>query len=760
MWLMFIVAAFLVPAAAFAVGTAGDNSLAKRPAAELLAFHVKDRDFKPVDVAPWVYTHTLQAFVSVEQIDEAATWGVNVVHGSGPDPYFPLMKDDPNGGPPAEVRASVKAFVAKARAKQMKVIVGINPAAPANVAKAHPEWMLCPTSDVEAIHAKGKAADLSKPESWSLRVLGLNSLYGDMLIENLAEIMKEFDVDGFSFDGNYHLALNYAPYERELYAKETGHPFPEKVDLNDVAYRLYLIWADDKLEGWYRKLHDRLRQVKPDSAAIYTWTTNAGRFGHFIMQPRVMSTRMNRVFDSPVQEWWLDEVNQGSTLVPAFGAAYVRAVTGGRTGASEPYLMSRGNPYCGDNFPPHELMTRCLMAFANGSMTPLSTGAMKEASANTIKELKRRTPYFIKAEQMPWAAVLVSEQTRQFYAYRDTVAQFLSHSVGVFRAAYESHLPLNLVNDWDITPQGLSAYKVLFLPNTACLSEEQAQTIRDWVAGGGGLVATCETSLFDEIGRPRGDFALKDVFGVSYQGRVKASTERPQLDVNFAIVVNEEYWAKRQGFAALRPTPATEAANELLKGSFTDDPAGLTFKGPLVKMSYPVPLTEQLLMMFPDAGADTLPAGVIRTFGKGRVVYFPIGLDAANFSYGFRYTRALLARSMEWAASEAFPITVKAPMCVQSTFFRQKDEKGERIVVHLFNDLNTTSNHGLSEVDVPLREEAVPIHGIKVTVQGLNVTRVHVEPEGVEVKPEMQGDTQVIDVPPVSIHSMVVLERR
>ena len=69
---------------------------------------------------------------------------------------------------------------------------------------------------------------------------------------------------------------------------------------------------------------------------------------------------------------------------------------------------------------------------------------------------------------------------------------------------------------------------------------------------------------------------LKDVFGVSYLGRVKASTERPQLDANFAIVVNEEYWAKRQGFAALRPTPANDAAKELLKGSFTDDPAGLT----------------------------------------------------------------------------------------------------------------------------------------------------------------------------------------
>jgi hypothetical protein len=64
------------------------------------------------------------------------------------------------------------------------------------------------------------------------------------------------------------------------------------------------------------------------------------RYGHFLTSPRVMSARMNLLFDSPVQEWWLDEVNLGASVVPAFGAAYVRALTGGRTGASEPYIMS------------------------------------------------------------------------------------------------------------------------------------------------------------------------------------------------------------------------------------------------------------------------------------------------------------------------------------------------------------------------------------------------------------------------------------
>lgn len=734
------------------------DALENKSTAELLAFHVKDSDFREVEIAPWVREKVIQAFIPPEMIDQAATWGVDVVHGSGPDPYFPLMKDDANSGPPADVRDKVNAFVAKARSHDMRVLVGIFPGAPVEMVKAHPEWMVCYTSDVAATHARAGSNDFHD------RILGLNTPYGDYLIECLAEIMQEFDVDGYSFDGNYHPAINFAPYEREQYEKETGHPFPANADLNDLAYRLYLIWADDKLENWYRKLHDRLRQVKHD-AAVYTWTTNAGRYGHFLTNPRVMSTRMNRLFDCPIQEWWLDEVNLGSSVVAPFGAAYVRAVTGGRSGASQPYLMSRGNPYCTDNFPRHELVRRSLSAMANGSMVPLG------GEADAIQELVRRTPWFVNTTPMPYAAMLVCEQSRQFYGYSDVMARFLSHCLGVFRAAYESHLPLNLINDWDITPETLKQYKVLILPNSACLSDEQAQTIRDWVAAGGGLVATCETSLFDEIGRPRKDFALADVFGVSYLGRPTSSTERAPIDANFAIVVNDEYWARRVGHAALRWSDGDTGspAGPDDPRSWVDDPrmtdlapaVQVTFKGPMVKIPRPTEPMKQIMIMFPDLGAETFPAAVAGNFGSGRVAYFAVGIDSANYSYGFPYMRILLERAVRWAAKDDPPIRVEAPMCVQSTFFQQNDEAGDRVIVHLFNDLNTTDGHGLPSEDVPLREETIPIHGIKVRFNAaMNFESFHLEPEGQVLTPKSDGDAQVIEVPPLAVHAMVVGEMR
>ena len=63
-----------------------------------------------------------------------------------------------------------------------------------------------------------------------------------------------------------------------------------------------------------------------------------------------------------------------------------------------------------------------------------------------------------------------------------------------------------------------SHLKLLLLPNAALMSDAQIDIVRAYVAQGGGLIASYETSLFDEQGRRRADFGLADVFGVSSTG--------------------------------------------------------------------------------------------------------------------------------------------------------------------------------------------------------------------------------------------------
>jgi hypothetical protein len=568
--------------------------------------------------------------------------------------------------------------------------------------------------------------------------------------------VQDYGIDGYSFDGNYHPRLCYCPACRKAYREGMKRDLPAKADLDDVAYREYLVWRGERLEDHYRKMQQCLKKIDAN-AVLMSWTVNAGRYGHFLHSPRAMPSRLNRLFDLPMQEWWLDETNFGASVVPAFGAAYLRATTGQRPCASEPYLMSRGNPYGTDSFPVHERLTRTFLALTNGCQAPQSFGwhLHGDSTEETLQAIGKRERWLTRCEPLSWAALLVSEQTRQFYAYKDIADRYLPHLFGGFRVAFEEHLPLTLVNDWDVDAKTLASYRVVLLANAAALSDEQAETLRAYVTSGGGLVATAETSLCDALGRHRRDFALADLFGVSYRGRPKAPEKRTDLDENFAVAIDENYWKQRVGVARLAWTDHAlvrdRRLSELVPGK------AATFRGPLVSVTEPKTANEVALRMTPEGWKDPpLPAVIARSVGAGRVVYLAAALDAALWSYAYPYQRRLLARALEWAAAGAFPISVAAPMCVQATYFTQTDKDGRRLVLHLFNGVNTTANHGLPAMDVPLREETIPIHGIRLRFEKDVPKRFHVEPDGVEPKVTKDGTATVVELPPLDLHAMLV----
>ena len=62
-----------------------------------------------------------------------------------------------------------------------------------------------------------------------------------------------------------------------------------------------------------------------------------------------------------------------------------------------------------------------------------------------------------------------------------------------------------------------------------------------------------------------------------------------------------------------------------------------------------------------------ISAAVSSLYGKGRVVYFAAGFDAAYYLYAYPYQRLCMKHAIEWAANKKPPIAVEAPMCVHAT---------------------------------------------------------------------------------------------
>ena len=69
-------------------------------------------------------------------------------------------------------------------------------------------------------------------------------------------------------------------------------------------------------------------------------------------------------------------------------------------------------------------------------------------------------------------------------------------------------------------PASLAGFGAVVLPEQAPLGEKQVRQIRDYVRGGGRLVAFGHASLLDEHSRARGDLALADVLGLRFDGQV------------------------------------------------------------------------------------------------------------------------------------------------------------------------------------------------------------------------------------------------
>ena len=98
-------------------------------------------------------------------------------------------------------------------------------------------------------------------------------------------------------------------------------------------------------------------------------------------------------------------------------------------------------------------------------------------------------------------------------------------------------------------------------------------------------------------------------------------------------------------------------------------------------------------------------------------------------------------------------------MCVHATLMRQTTDAGARLVLHLFNDINTTAFHALPNDDVPLREETIPIGGIQVTFRrGYQFSSIRLEPEGLDLEVHESDEGTAVIVPRLEVHSMVVGE--
>ncbi|MEO8272165.1 MAG: ThuA domain-containing protein, partial [Aureliella sp.] len=426
-----------------------------------------------------------------------------------------------------------------------------------------------------------------------------------------------------------------------------------------------------------------------------------------------------------------------------------------------------GNPYGKDSFPAHEILRRMMLALTYGaapSIAVIQPPHLQPAIYECLDQVQARKEWLTHKRPVPWGAIVMSDNTRNFYGLNAGLVEerYMSSVLGMFRASVEEHLPMTIINDWNLNDEDLADFQLIVLPNTACMDAEQMAAIERFVHRGGGLVASLDTSLFDEFGTPRANFGLAELFGVDYQGIPKnhdqKMSEPEGIDINFAKSITPDFWERRKNIYDFKPVENSFSDSARLESYIGSDT--VTFKGPAVWVQPADTTTQVTASARIRETANELPAIMARSHGQGRVVYLAAGIDSAYYNYAYPYQRIVLRDAMQWAANSAPPISVEAPMCVHATFMHQSKPGHERLVIHLFNDVNTTAQHAFPNEDVPLREEVIPIHDIQVTFNSsFPIRSVRLQPEGLELAVQRITNTEFkVVVPRLEVHAMVVCE--
>ena len=363
-----------------------------------------------------------------------------------------------------------------------------------------------------------------------------------------------------------------------------------------------------------------------------------------------------------------------------------------------------------------------------------------QALAEMNRFVEKNKRYYQETRSAAKVGVVWSEVTADFYAgsaaqlidvdrtaMKSNIGNLDGEFAGITESLLRAQVPFDVLDDVSLEKEPIEEYAAIFLPNVACMSDKVAARLKKYVENGGHLFADFETSLYDETGVRRTNFALADVFGASATGKLSGPRGwdfvRPAADHKLL-----ENGVRREFIAS--PTYYVQARAD----------AGQ------VLMNY----TERLLGRYdgvPKTSKD--PALVVNRVGKGSAVY--MSGDLGNTINTFHLPELMQLVANAGVQLGAAPVRVSgAPGSVEVVVRTQ--EQGKRMLVHLVNFTG--------EMTRPIRK-VLPQSGVKLTLaKGFDPTRATTLWSGkpLTITKDAQGRAQV-SVPTFHEYEVVVLEK-
>ena len=565
--------------------------------------------------------------------------------------------------------------------------------------RAHPDWF--------ARDARGEPQRVT-----DLYVACVNGpYYHEHIPAILREVATRYRPEGFT-DNNWNGPMRDQPCYCEncerLFRARSGHGIPRAVNWNDPVYRDWIQWNyARRLEIW-----DEFNRVTREAGgAECIWVGMMA--GSQVWQSRVF--RDDREIYRRIEMVMLDDqrrfdaegfqhngeigkrihaVGGWNKIIPESMAMYHLTEHGFR-------LATKPEP---------EARMWVVEGFAGG-VQPWwhHVGGMQEdrRMLQTAEPLWRwhrdHAEFLVNRRSVATVGLLWTQRNMDFFGRDDAGSLVDDPWNGFMQALVRARIPYVPVHVDDLERVADElGIRLMILPNLAALADAQVATVRRFVARGGSLLATGLSSLCNEWGDVRADFALADLFGAHLPAGHAFRDE-----------ARRTAWARDWTQTYLRLAPERHA---VLRGFGETDL--LAFGGMLEPLAIDPGATVPLTFVPPMPSAPvesawlhepkTDIAGLVlrEATGGGRVAYLPADLDRRFSRENLPDHGDLLANLVRWAVKDDVPLRVEGRGLMDCQLYQQSG----RLVLHLVN----LTSAGTWRTPV---HELIPIGPLRVAVR-------------------------------------------
>ncbi len=614
----------------------------------------------------------------------------------------------------------------------------------------HPEWC--------AVDREGRPYRIND-EIYIASVLGGYQDYARQMVEEI--ITRYPDVDGIKFGGGSYgfqawgSGIDYSDACRRDFRNKYGAEIPPDRDWTSPVWKKFLKWRYETSVARVLALGAMVKSIDPDmmfmgNATCFgdpEWTTNAS------LDIEEMAPAQDAIQVEAQSRVRLDAYGDShwhAMYFPAEEANFVSSVTDRPVWVVCSYFLAW--PWRRSAVPPVEQKVYLAQIAANGGspMVNLSGGPPKvhedTRGFRAIKELygfldEHRAYY--EDRSAAEVALVYSQNTLVHYGQDRPRQRYVDAIRGLEEALTESHVPFDIISTRVLSADRLARYRALVLPNLACLSEAEAAHLRAFARRGGGLVATFETSLYDEQGLKREDFLLADLLGCSYRGALagplSGSVHGVQVQSYFRIARGHPLTDGLEGTTVI-PAAGMYCAVEPIGGAAVP-----------LRLLPPFRVSPEGIAYGNVDEADT-PMAAAREGGSGagRGVYFPAQVDKYYGKLGYPDLKTILVNATLWAAACEPVLEVHAPPTLSVTLRAQSAPK-ERRLVHMVN--LTGGRRFFSEL--------VPVLDVRVSLRAAGAPRIrtaYLLSDGKALPVTAADGRYAVAVPEVRNYDVLVLE--